>query len=90
MKLKVRPVTSSQPPQISSAARRSVRGARRGDQNPPASRSSAAGSSQAIWPPISLANSRGRPVAPHMPPLPPAPPPPTLPVSSPVSRPRPL
>ncbi len=90
MKLNVSPVTSSQPPHSSSAARvRSVRGRRRVTTSPAASRISAAGSSQATWPPISLSNSRLQPVWPHMP-VPPPPPPPTLPVSLPVSRPKPL
>jgi hypothetical protein len=44
---------------------------------------SAAGSSQEIWPPISLLNSRVQPVSPQLDG-------PTLPVSEPVIRPKPL
>ncbi len=87
MKLKVSPVTSSQPSQSTIAARAgSVRTARRRAHRPAAASSRAAGSSQATWPPISLPNNRVSPVAPQPPPWPP----PTLPVSLPVSRPRPL
>ncbi len=90
MKLKVRPVTSSHVPQTTSPARvRSVRAARRVNHSPAPSRIRAAGTSHATWLPISEPNSRRMPVEPQFPP-PPAPPPPTEPVSSPVSRPKPL
>ncbi len=85
IRLKVRPVTTSQSPHITNAARvRSTRGARRVSHSPATRNSRDAGSSHAIWPPISPSNSLVRPVAPQ--PLPP----PTLPVSLPVSRPNPL
>ncbi len=85
MKLKTRPVTSSHPPQSRKAARvRSVRCARLVIHSPTPSSSSAAGSSHATWPPISLSNILVQPVTPQ--PLPP----PTLPVSLPVMRPNPL
>ncbi|PSK63386.1 hypothetical protein B0E53_04667 [Micromonospora sp. MH33] len=94
MKLKISPVTSSQPPQSSSPARvRSVRAARPASHNPATSRISAAGSSQEIWPPTSVSNIRSRPDCPENGPPPPPPirpAPPTLPSSSPVIRPRPL
>src|SRR5690606_19729799 len=62
-----------------------------GEDQAPASSISAAGSSQEIWPPTSELNTRSQPVSPHRPPpAVPPPPPPTLPVSSPLSRPRPL
>ncbi len=85
MKLKTPAVTSSHPPHSSNAARvRSMRGARPATHRPAASSTSAAGSSQATWPPTSAPNIRVSPVAPQ--PLKP----PTLPVSLPVSRPNPL
>ena len=87
MKLKTTPVTTSHPPQRAKAAlARLVRGAFRVSHSPAASRSSAAGSSQATWPPTSAPNMRAQPVSPQPPPGPP----PTLPVSLPVSRPSPL
>jgi hypothetical protein len=87
MKLKTRPVTTSHPPQRANAAlARLVRGARRVSHSPAASRTRAAGSSQATWPPTSAPNIRPQPVWPQPPPGPP----PTLPVSLPVSRPNPL
>ncbi len=97
MKLNTAAVTSSQPPHSSAAARvRSVRAEPRLIHSRAASPISAAGSSQLIWPPMSLANSLVRPVEPPnaAPPPPPPPPPvrpkPTEPVSFPVSRPKPL
>jgi hypothetical protein len=85
MKLKTSPVTSSHSPHNNSAARvRSVRGARQVAQSPATSRISAAGSSQAICPPISELNIRVQPVSPHMLPML------TLPVSEPLNRPNPL
>ena len=79
MKLKTRPVTTSQEPQISTAARRpSVRGARRVPQSSTPRKKSAAGRSQEICVPISEPKSRVMPVEPHM--LPPAPPPAPVPV----------
>ena len=91
MKLKVSAVTTSQAPQTTSPARtRSVRACRRVNQSPATSSTSEAGSSHATWPPISESNSRRMPVAPQPPPPPGPPPPPTEPVSSPVSRPKPL
>ena len=72
-KLKTAAVTTSQPPQRSALARnRSVRGAARVDHSTPASEMNAAGSNQLIWLPISLPNSRPRPVCPEEnPPVPP-------------------
>ena len=92
IRLKVRPVMSSQPPQTMYAARRvSVRGIRPRAQRPTTSRISALGMSQEIWPPISALNIRVSPVAPHMlPAVLPPPPPPTDPTSLPVIRPSPL
>jgi hypothetical protein len=87
MKLNTAAVTSSHPPQRAKPAlARLVRGARRVSHSPAASRTRAAGSSQAIWPPTSAPNMRPQPVWPQPPPGPP----PTLPVSLPVSRPKPL
>ena len=100
MKLKTRPVTTSQEPQMSTAARfPSVRAARRVPQSRTPMKKRAAGRSQEICVPISEPKSRVMPVEPHM--LPPAPPPApvpvpktwpptTLPRSLPVIRPRPL
>ncbi len=66
MKLKVRAVTTNQPPQATSAARtRSVRGARRVSHSPATSSTSAAGSSQPTWPPISESSRRSSPVSPQ-------------------------
>jgi hypothetical protein len=91
MKLKISPVTSSQPPQSTSPARRrSVRAARPASTRPATSRISAAGRSQEIWPPTSVSNIRSQPVCPENGPPPPVRPPPTLPSSSPVIRPSPL
>ena len=89
MKLKVRPVTSSQPSHRVSPARtaRSLRP--RANQRPATPRTSAAGISQATWLPTSEPNIRNSPVAPHWPPVV-FPPPPTEPVSLPSSRPKPL
>ena len=72
-KLNTTAVTMSQPPHISTLARnRSVRGAARVTHSPPTSATSAAGSNQLIWLPISLPNSRPRPVWPdENPPVPP-------------------
>ncbi len=82
-------MTTSQPPHRMSAARvRSVRLARQVSSRPSAEEASAAGSSHDAWPPKLVLNIRSQPVAPHRPVVPP--PPPTLPVSSPVSRPKPL
>jgi hypothetical protein len=84
MKLNTRPVTTSQPPQSSAAARaRSVRGARPRSTSRATRKTSAAGSSHEIWPPISLLNKRVQPVSPQLDG-------PTLPVSEPVRRPKPL
>ena len=59
MKLKTSAVTTSQPPHTTANARAvSVRGARPRAAHRDDDRSSAAGSSQAIWPPISAVNSR--------------------------------
>ncbi len=89
-KLNMSPVTTSQPPHRSRAARvRSVRGARRVHHSPASPNNRAAGISQAIWPPISELNMRLQPVAPQAPAWP-VPPPMTLPASLPVSRPKPL
>ncbi len=89
MKLKNSAVTSSQPENRNSTARRgSVRGTRKSSAKPAIITISAAGSSQLIWPPTSSWNSRRMPVAPQLPVVPA--PPPTLPVSLPVRRPRPL
>ena len=69
MKLNVSAVTTSQAPQSTSPARtRSVRACRRVNHSPATSSTSAAGSSQAIWPPISASNSRRSRSSPHMPP----------------------
>ena len=68
----------------SAALPRSVRERRAVIANPATSKTSAAGSSHEIWPPIAELNIRERPVSPQ--PLPP----PTEPVSSPPRRPRPL
>ena len=85
MKLKVTTVTTSQPSQRVSAACTRRRSAKpRANQRPATPSTSAAGSSQAIWLPISESNIRQGPVSPQ------PPPPPTEPVSLPVSRPRPL
>ena len=65
MKLNTAPVTSSQPPHSSAAARmRSVRALAQLNHSSAASAISAAGSSQLIWPPMSLANSLVRPAEP--------------------------
>ncbi len=89
MRLNTSPVTTSHDTQIRTWARRaSVRAARARSTNATTPSTSAAGSSQAICPPISEPNNLVRPVEPHM--LPCAPPPPTDPVSSPVIRPSPL
>ena len=88
-KLKTAPVSSSHPPKMRKPARtRSVLGARRVIHSTATRPMSAPGISHEIWPPIEERNSRFHPVGPHM--LPGAPPPPTLPVSLPVSRPKPL
>src|SRR3954463_6433960 len=74
MKLKVRPVTSSHSPQTTSPVRTgSVRAARRVSHSPAASRTRAAGGSQATWPPTSEPTIRRRPGAPPRPTPPPAP-----------------
>jgi len=63
MKLNTSMVTTSHPPHRANAAlARLVRGARRVSHSPAASRSSAAGSSQATWPPTSAPNMRPQPV----------------------------
>ena len=99
MKLKTSMVTASQPPHTNSAVRvESVRAVLRVSHSPAMPRMIAAGISHATWPPISALNMRPIPVSPHIPPpgppaapAPVAPPPgTTLPVSLPVSRPRPL
>ena len=82
IRLKVRPVTTPQPSQSVSPASR--RRSLRANQREPTPRIIAAGMSQATWLPISLLNIRSSPVSPQ--PLAP----PTEPVSSPVSRPKPL
>ena len=68
MKLNISPVTSSQPPQTISAGADAVGARPRAavNQSPATSSTSAAGSSQAIWPPNSASNSRVRPVSPHI------------------------
>lgn len=91
MKLKTTMVISSAPPQRRKAARVvSVRFSFRVAQIAAQNRISAAGISQEIWPPMEELNIRSQPVSPQLPPPPPPPPPPTLPVSSPLRRPRPL
>ena len=94
IRLKTAPVTSSQPPQSSAAARRrSVRAPRLDTHISRTTEISAAGSSQLICPPRSDPNSRVRPAWPlnaGLPPPRPPPPKPTEPVSLPSSRPRPL
>ncbi len=91
-KLMMTPVTSSQPPHRTVAARnRSVRPARSDSHSKATIRIRAVGSSHDTWPPKSESKSRLHPVAPHLlvPPAAPAPPV-TLPVSFPVIRPSPL
>ena len=80
MRLNTAAVTTSHPPHSSSDVHIGPR--RHVAHNPPASSTTAAGSSHAIPPAISAPNSR-----PHTPPVPP---PPTRPTSSPVRRPNPL
>ena len=67
MKLNVAAVTTSHPPQSTRLARTgSVRAARRVNHSPATSSSSAVGSSQPIWPPISSLSSRPEAgLAPH-------------------------
>ncbi len=81
MKLSTRPATTSQPPQISAAARvRSVRAARRDSHSAAAQAIRAAGISQLICPPHSAPNRR---VMPLPPPNPPPPNPPGVPAPDP-------
>lgn len=66
MKLNTAAVISSELPQARKAARAvSVRFARQVSQTPATRRTSAAGSSQEIWLPISELNIRPMPVSPH-------------------------
>ena len=76
---------------MSAARVRSVRARRTVMTRPITSSASAAGRSQDASPPKAELNIRVQPVLPHMPVVPGPPPPvPTLPVSLPVSRPKPL
>ncbi len=88
-KLNTAAVTSIQPPQRTNAARvRSRRGARKVRTRTAPRTTSAAGRSQAVWVPNIELNMRVQPVGPQA--DDPARPPPTLPLSLPVSRPKPL
>ena len=88
-KLNTAPVSSSHPPKMRKAARtRSVLGARRVSHSTATRPIREPGINHEICPPIEERNRRFHPVGPHM--LPAAPCPPTLPVSLPVSRPKPL
>ncbi len=90
MKLKTSPVTSSDAPSTSTVARRgSVRRRNPRATSDATSSTSAVGSNQVICVANSEPNSRVMPVDPHEP-APVVPPGTTLPVSSPVTRPRPL
>ena len=88
-RLNTSPVSNSQPPKSRTMARmRSVRRVRRPIHSTATASSSAAGISQEIWLPNSLLNMRSSPVGPQRDPA--TAPPPTLPVSLPLSRPKPL
>ena len=88
MKLKVSPVTRSQPSHSVSPARTARPPRPRANQSPATPRTRAAGISHPTWVPTSDPNIRNSPVAPHWPPV--VFPPPTEPVSEPLSRPKPL
>ncbi len=91
MKLNTSAVTTIQPPHRTSAARVTlVRGARRVNQSPATSPTSAAGSSQDTSEPKLAPNIRPIPDAPPNPVLPPPARPPPPPPPWPNNRPRPL
>ena len=90
-RLNTAPVTNNQPPQTTTAARmRSWRLRTPASTSPTTANSSAAGISHDACPPHESLNMRVHPVGPHAPAWPAPPPPTTLPVSLPVSRPKPL
>ena len=99
MKLNTAPVTTSQPPHVTTCARRTlVRGARARHTSATTMPASAAGASHDHCVPHTPSNRRVMPVWPHMPACPvemvvlpvPEPPATTAPSMEPVMRPRPL